>query len=52
MERRNGEWRIADRMVVPDSQRSDPVPAESAPLGNFNVGLRDKNDPSYKYGLV
>ncbi|WP_063553187.1 nuclear transport factor 2 family protein [Burkholderia territorii] len=52
MERRNGEWRIADRMVVLDSQRSDPVPAESAPLGKFNVGRRDKGDPSYKYGLV
>jgi hypothetical protein len=52
MERRNGEWRIADRMVVLDSQRSDAVLDESVPLANFNVGRRDKSDPSYKYGLV
>lgn len=52
MERRNGEWRIADRMVVLDSQRSDPVPGDSAPLADFHVGRRDKDDPSYKYGLV
>ncbi|MFL9965056.1 nuclear transport factor 2 family protein [Paraburkholderia sediminicola] len=52
MERRHGQWRIADRVVVLDSQRSDPVPAESAPLENSNVGRRDRDDPSYKYGLV
>lgn len=52
MERRNGEWRIADRMVVLDSQRSDAVLDKSVPLANFNVGRRDKSDPSYKYGLA
>jgi hypothetical protein len=52
MERRNGEWRIADRVVVLDSQRSDPVPDNLAVLENSNVGRRDKDDPSYKYGFV
>jgi hypothetical protein len=52
MERRNGEWRIADRVVVLDSQRSDPVPGDLAPLENSNVGRRDKEDPSYKYQIV
>lgn len=52
MERRNGEWRIADRVVVLDSQRSDPVPADVPLLENSNVGRRDKDDPSYKYGFV
>jgi hypothetical protein len=52
MERRNGEWRIADRVVVLDSQRSDPVPRDLAPLENFTVGRRDKKDPSYKYQIV
>jgi hypothetical protein len=52
MERRKGEWRIADRVVVLDSQRSDPVPTNLAPLENSNVGRRNKDDPSYKYGFV
>jgi hypothetical protein len=52
MERRNGEWRIADRMVVLDSQRSDPVAANLPPLENFHTGRRDKDDMSYRYGLV
>jgi hypothetical protein len=52
MERRNGEWRIAERVVVLDSQRQDPVPTGLAPLENSNVGRRDKDDPSYKYGFV
>jgi hypothetical protein len=52
MERRNGEWRIADRVVVLDSQRSDPVPEGQAPLENFTVGRRDKEDTSYKYRIV
>ncbi|CAL8477015.1 nuclear transport factor 2 family protein [Caballeronia sp. S22] len=52
MERRKGEWRIADRLVVLDSQRSDPVPESLAPLENFTVGRRDKDDPSYKYQVV
>ena len=52
MERRNGEWRIADRVVVLDSQRSDPVPGGQAPLDNANVGRRDRDDPSYRYQIV
>ncbi|MGF6382445.1 nuclear transport factor 2 family protein [Paraburkholderia sp. CNPSo 3155] len=52
MERRHGEWRIADRMVVLDSQRSDPVPDGQAPLENSNVGRRGKEDPSYGYRIV
>jgi 3-phenylpropionate/cinnamic acid dioxygenase small subunit len=52
MERRNGEWRIADRMVVLDSQRCDPVPDNLPPLENFHTGRRDKDDMSYRYGVV
>jgi hypothetical protein len=52
MEKRNGEWRIADRIVVFDSQRMDPVPPNSSPLGKWNFGRRDRGDPSYKYGVV
>ncbi|MFD1554627.1 nuclear transport factor 2 family protein [Paraburkholderia silviterrae] len=52
MERRNGEWRIADRVVVLDSQRSDPVPHDLAPLENFTLGRRDKQDPSYLYRIA
>jgi hypothetical protein len=51
-EKRNGEWRIADRMVVFDSERVDPVTSSSAPLSNPQFGRRDRSDPSYKYDVV
>ena len=48
-EKRDGEWRIADRMVVLDSERIDPVTSISAPLSNPQFG---RPDPSYKYDVV
>ena len=51
-EKRNGEWRIADRMVVFDSERIDPITSSSAPLSNPQFGRRDRSDPSYKYDVV
>ena len=52
LEKRNDEWRIADRMVVLDSERIDPVASSSAPLSNPQFGRRDRSDPSYKYDVV
>jgi hypothetical protein len=48
-ERRNGEWKIADRLVVLDVSRVDPVTErfDSVPGWNFAWGQRNKNDPSY-----
>jgi SnoaL-like domain len=48
LERRNGEWRIARRVVVTDSASTSEAPpwlgmSEKA-LGN---GLRDRSDPCY-----
>jgi ketosteroid isomerase-like protein len=46
MEKRNGEWRIAKRVITVDSDRADPV-------GSLYVGAgvrrsrRDREDPSY-----
>ena len=51
LEKRDNEWRIADRIVVYDSERTIPVSTDSAPLGDWNYGRRDRNDPSYEYGL-
>jgi hypothetical protein len=50
MERRDGEWRIARRVCIIDSQRSDPVSpvqGEWATAGYLH-GRRDRNDPSYE----
>jgi hypothetical protein len=48
VERRHGEWRIADRRIVVDSQRIDPVGERPS----FDQGLpspkRDRTDPSYE----
>jgi hypothetical protein len=48
-ERRNGEWKIAERLVVLDVSRVDPVTEsfDSVPGWNFAWGQRNKNDPSY-----
>jgi hypothetical protein len=51
LEKRDDEWKIADRIVVYDSERTIPVSTESAPLGDWNYGRRDRDDPSYEYGL-
>jgi hypothetical protein len=45
-ERRNGEWRIAKRVVVVDTDRVDPVRESWVPPVQFR-GKRDKTDPSY-----
>ena len=47
MERRHGEWRIAARIVVVDSDRVDPVGATWAGP-NLERGRRDKSDVSYR----
>jgi ketosteroid isomerase-like protein len=49
-ERRGGEWKIADRVVVIDMTRIDEP---AAPFGNvpgwdFTFGARDHSDRSYK----
>jgi hypothetical protein len=49
-ERRNGEWKIADRLVVLDLTRTEKA---TAPFGNvpsweFTWGTRDQTDPSYR----
>jgi len=46
LERRNGEWRIARRLVVTDWNRVDPV-GESEVWGKA-VGLRSREDPVYR----
>jgi hypothetical protein len=46
MERRDGEWRIARRMMLLDFTRTDPVVPGAASLGG-KAGARDRSDPSY-----
>lgn len=47
MERRDGEWRIATRILACESERTDPV-AGSGELGKqWHPGQRDRTDPSY-----
>lgn len=46
-ERRNGEWRIAHRRSLVDSDRIDPVLATLIPKGTM-AGARDRSDPSYE----
>ena len=46
-ERRNGEWKIADRTVLMDLSRSTPVTARFAGEKDFLKGARDKSDWSY-----
>jgi hypothetical protein len=47
-ERRDGEWRIAERLLVRDVDRVDPV-VEVAPDTPRTVrGRRDRGDPSYR----
>lgn len=49
-ERRGGEWRIIDRLVVKDFTRMDPVTknAVDPDLSKEVVGRRDRDDPSYR----
>lgn len=48
-ELRNGEWRIADRVVLYDKGRMDPAPDEwsGAMTDQLVRGVRDRTDPSY-----
>ncbi|MBC2637572.1 MULTISPECIES: nuclear transport factor 2 family protein [unclassified Rhodococcus (in: high G+C Gram-positive bacteria)] len=53
LERRDGHWRIVERVATCDTERTDPVGGEHAILGpGFHRGTRDKTDPSYSRGLV
>ena len=45
-ERRNGEWRIAKRLVIVDTERVDPVRETWTDPSQLR-GRRDKTDPSY-----
>ncbi len=51
-ERRNGEWRIADRLVVLDVTRIEPTtePFGNVPGWNFTWGTKDRSDPVYRRG--
>jgi ketosteroid isomerase-like protein len=46
-ERRDGEWRIAKRTVVVDTDRVDPVTERWVPQEQYR-GRRDRTDPSYE----
>lgn len=46
-ERRQGEWRIAKRLVVVDTDRVDPVGERWVPDEQYR-GRRDRSDPSYE----
>ena len=45
-EKRQGEWRIAKRLVVVDTDRVDPVVERWVPDEQYR-GRRDRSDPSY-----
>jgi hypothetical protein len=46
MERRDGDWRIARRILILDSSRTDPVP-DLGPGARSKGARRDRSDPSY-----
>ena len=46
MERRDDDWRIAKRVLVVDSARTDPIP-EAGSGRPSSSGKRDQSDPSY-----
>ena len=50
-ELRDGAWRIADRYVVFDKDRLDPVGRmwEGPLTQDLERGVRDRSDPSYRY---
>lgn len=49
-EKRNGEWKIADRLVVIDLSRTDEgaEPFGEVPGWHFTFGRRDRSDPVYR----
>jgi hypothetical protein len=50
MERRNGEWRIARRVMLLDFNRLDPNPPMEQAFGS-RMGERNRNDLSYAMRL-
>lgn len=48
MERRDGEWRIADRVCAYDSARTDTVAGSDSLGEEWQRGRRDHTDPSYR----
>ena len=46
LERRDGDWRIARRVLILDHSRTDPVP-ELGPGPRSQGARRDRSDPSY-----
>jgi hypothetical protein len=50
MEKRNGEWRIARRLMLVDYTRLDPNPPTQPGLTG-RTGNRDRTDPSYAMRL-
>jgi hypothetical protein len=49
-ERRDGDWRIARRVVVTDSARTDTVAPwqGTSPISSMTRGTRDHADPVYR----
>jgi len=50
MEKRDGVWRIAKRVLIVDYTRNDPLPDGQAGAGHGG-SARDFNDPSYSMRL-
>ena len=50
MERRDGQWRIAQRTMIVDYNRTDPVFPHEAGFDSRG-GARDRTDPSYALRL-
>jgi hypothetical protein len=50
MEKRQGEWRIAYRIIALDSERTEVVPPSTAPLNSWHLGKRNQEDLSYEVG--
>jgi ketosteroid isomerase-like protein len=47
-ERRDGEWRIAERVTVYEPGRIDPVGDEPELTPRHTLGSRDRRDPAYR----
>jgi SnoaL-like domain len=50
-ERRDGVWKIADRLVVADTDRRDLVAGDARLGPEWNPGSADEEDPSYNREL-
>ena len=48
-ERRDGQWKIARRLLVDEWSRLDDLPAPGPPPSAGHVGLRSKDDPVYTF---